>query len=139
MVEKNLDFWLPGGGITYTPGGLAWLSPWGSLRYASTAAFLAFVWADDPTVGTPSKKETYRAFAEKQINYILGDNPRKGSYVVGFGENSPKHPHHRTARVSIATFSTAHWLVDRVPMTAGKMIFPIIPGMKWQPITMQVL
>jgi len=28
MVEKNLDFWLPGGGITYTPGGLAWLSPW---------------------------------------------------------------------------------------------------------------
>jgi len=49
----------------------------GSLRYASTAAFLAFVWADDPTVGTPSKKETYRAFAEKQINYILGDNLEK--------------------------------------------------------------
>ncbi|HOM02426.1 MAG TPA: glycoside hydrolase family 9 protein [Acetivibrio sp.] len=100
MVEKNLDFWQPGGGITYTPGGLAWLSPWGSLRYASTAAFLAFVWSDDPTVGTPSKKETYRTFAEKQINYILGDNPRKGSYVVGFGENAPKHPHHRTAHGS---------------------------------------
>ncbi len=100
MVEKNLDYWLPGGGITYTPGGLAWLSPWGSLRYATTAAFLAFVWADDKTVGTASKKEAYREFAERQINYALGDNPRKGSYVVGFGENAPEHPHHRTSHGS---------------------------------------
>ncbi len=100
MVERNLDFFLPGGGITYTPGGLAWLSQWGSLRYASTAAFLAFVWSDDKTVGTLSKKDEYRKFAERQINYILGDNPRGGSYVVGFGENSPKHPHNRTAHGS---------------------------------------
>ena len=100
MVEKNLDFWLPNGGITYTPGGLAWLSQWGSLRYASTAAFLAFVWSDDNTVGTASKKEAYRNFAEEQINYALGDNPRNGSYVVGFGKNAPEHPHHRTAHGS---------------------------------------
>ena len=100
MVERNLDFWLPGGGITYTPGGLAWLSQWGSLRYASTAAFLAFVWSDDDTVGTISKKDDYRNFAERQINYALGDNPRNGSYVVGYGENAPKHPHHRTAHGS---------------------------------------
>jgi endoglucanase len=100
MVEKNLDFWMPGGGITYTPGGLAWLSQWGSLRYATTAAFLAFVWSDDQTVGTASKKETYHNFAERQLNYALGDNPRKGSYVVGFGENAPEHPHHRTAHGS---------------------------------------
>lgn len=100
MVEKNLDTWMPGGGITYTPGGLAWLSQWGSLRYASTAAFLAFVWSDDQTVGTASKKATYHKFAESQINYALGDNPRGGSYVVGFGKNAPEHPHHRTAHGS---------------------------------------
>ncbi len=100
MVEKNLDTWMPGGGITYTPGGLAWLSQWGSLRYASTAAFLAFVWSDDQTVGTASKKTTYHNFAESQINYALGDNPRGGSYVVGFGKNAPEHPHHRTAHGS---------------------------------------
>jgi hypothetical protein len=100
QVEKNLDFWMPDGSITYTPGGLAWLSQWGSLRYATTAAFLAFVWSDDDSVGTASKKEGYRTFAEKQVNYALGDNPRKGSYVVGFGENAPKHPHHRTAHGS---------------------------------------
>lgn len=103
MVEKNLDYWMPGGGLTYSPGGLAWLSPWGSLRYATTAAFLAFVWSDDKSIGTASKKETYRKFAESQINYALGDNPRKGSYEVGFGENAPVHPHHRTAHGSWAS------------------------------------
>jgi endoglucanase len=99
-VESNLDWWMPNGGLTYTPGGLAWLSQWGSLRYASTAAFLAFVWANDATVGTASKKQAYREFAERQINYALGDNPRGGSYEVGFGANAPQHPHHRTAHGS---------------------------------------
>jgi endoglucanase len=100
MVEANLDWWLPSGGLTYTPGGLAWLSQWGSLRYASTAAFLAFVWSDDTSVGSAAKKQAYREFAERQINYALGDNPREGSYEVGFGENAPVHPHHRTAHGS---------------------------------------
>ncbi|HEX3043967.1 MAG TPA: glycoside hydrolase family 9 protein [Bacillota bacterium] len=99
-VESNLDWFLPNGGLTYTPGGLAWLSQWGSLRYATTAAFMAFVWSDDTTVGTSSKKQTYRDFAERQINYALGDNPRGGSYEVGFGTNAPQHPHHRTAHGS---------------------------------------
>jgi endoglucanase len=28
---------------------------------------------------------------------MLGDNPRRSSYVVGFGNNPPRNPHHRTA------------------------------------------
>jgi len=32
-----------------------------------------------------------------QINYILGDNPKKMSYVVGFGKKYPRHLHHRGA------------------------------------------
>jgi hypothetical protein len=99
-VEINLDWWLPNGGLSYSPGGLAYLSIWGSLRYATTAAFLAFVWSADATVGTASKKAAYRTFAEKQLNYALGDNPRGGSYEVGFGVNPPQHPHHRTTHGS---------------------------------------
>ena len=34
------------------------------------------------------------------MNYILGDNPRQSSYVVGYGQNAPQHPHHRTAHSS---------------------------------------
>ena len=28
---------------------------------------------------------------------MLRDNPRQSSYVVGYGENFPKQPHHRAA------------------------------------------
>jgi hypothetical protein len=94
-VERNLDYWQPGGGILYTPGGLAWLDQWGALRYAANAAFLASVWSDT-ALGDPTKKPAYAAFAEDQIDYILGDNPRNSSYVIGFGDNPPRNPHHRT-------------------------------------------
>lgn len=96
-VESHLDFWLPGGGIQYSPGGLAWLDVWGSLRYAANSAFIAFAYSE--LVGDQSDGR-YRSFGEQQINYILGDNPRNSSYVCGFGENAPTQPHHRGAHGS---------------------------------------
>jgi hypothetical protein len=97
-AERYLDYWSVGidGGrtrITYTPGGLAFLSGWGSLRYASTTAFMALLYGD--TVRDPGGR--YRDFATRQINYVLGNNPRNSSYVVGFGNNPPRNPHHRAA------------------------------------------
>ncbi|PWW07156.1 processive endocellulase [Paenibacillus cellulosilyticus] len=103
QAEKNLDYWTVGTGgerVTYTPGGLAWLDSWGSLRYASNAAFLAFVYSDFVT--DAAKKARYVDFATKQINYALGDNPSNRSYVVGYGTNAPEHPHHRTSHSSWA-------------------------------------
>lgn len=38
-------------------------------------------------------------FVCEQVNYILGDNPMKMSYVVGYGRNYPKHVHHRGASI----------------------------------------
>ncbi|MEQ9669692.1 glycoside hydrolase family 9 protein [Coleofasciculus sp. G2-EDA-02] len=93
-VEGWLNSWLPGGSTpTYTSGGLAWLSQWGSLRYSANTSFLAGVYAD--TVNDPNGK--YSDFAEGQIDYILGDNPRNFSYMVGFGEDYALNPHHRAA------------------------------------------
>jgi len=100
-IERNLDYWMPGGGITYTPGGLAWLDSWGSLRYTANASLVAFVWADDSR-GNATKKSTYKNFAERQVKYILGDNPRVSSYLIGFGANPPRNPHHRTGHGSWA-------------------------------------
>ena len=100
-VERNLDWWMPSGGITYSPGGLAWLDSWGALRYAANTAFLAFMWVDSPYV-TSSKVSSYLNFAETQINYALGDNPNSRSYICGFGTNPPVNPHHRTAHGSWA-------------------------------------
>jgi len=47
-MERHLDYWTVGvdnSRIKYTPKGLAWLNNWGSLRYATTTAFLAAVYA----------------------------------------------------------------------------------------------
>ncbi|MGN1119608.1 MAG: glycoside hydrolase family 9 protein, partial [Oscillospiraceae bacterium] len=99
-IEKNLDWWTTGTGgerVTYSPKGLAYLDTWGSLRYATTAAFLAAVYSQYS--GCPaSKQQTYWDFAVKETDYALGSTGR--SFVVGFGENAPQSPHHRTAQGS---------------------------------------
>ena len=100
-VQKHLDFWSCGTSdgkkITYSPKGLAWLDQWGSLRYATTTAFVATVYSRWD--GCPSDKASvYWDFAVSQANYALGSSGR--SYVVGFGENPPSHPHHRTCQGS---------------------------------------
>ena len=100
-IENNLNWWtvgVNGSKITYTPGGLAWLQQWGPLRYSMNTSFLAFIYAD--FVGDTTLKARYQNFAISQVNYCLGDNPNNRSYVVGFGNNPPKHPHHRTAHGS---------------------------------------
>ncbi len=94
-VEQHLDFWC--NDITYTPDGLAWLDSWGVLRYATTTGFIAAVYSNCSSCPS-DKSEQYWNFAESQCNYALGSSGR--SYVVGFGENAPEHPHHRTAQGS---------------------------------------
>ncbi|MGB8451426.1 MAG: glycoside hydrolase family 9 protein [Anaerocolumna sp.] len=105
-TEMHLDYWTTGyngNRITYTPKGLAWLQTWGSLRYATTTAFLASVYADWEGCSA-DKVSTYKEFAKDQVDYALGSSGR--SYVVGFGENSPERPHHRTAHSSWADSQT---------------------------------
>ncbi|MBX7268257.1 glycoside hydrolase family 9 protein [Micromonospora sp. Llam7] len=100
-ANRWLDFWTVGVGgerVRYSPGGMAVLDSWGALRYAANTAFAALVYSDKTTDAT--RKARYHDFAVRQINYALGDNPRNSSYVIGFGANSPKNPHHRTAHGS---------------------------------------
>lgn len=102
-VERNIQFWttgINGERVTYTPGGLAHLDQWGALRYAANQAFISFVYSD--WVSDSAKQINARSFAERQILYMLGDNPRNSSYVIGYGNNAPQHPHHRTSHGSWA-------------------------------------
>jgi endoglucanase len=98
-AERHLDFWtdgFEGAKVTYTPGGLAALDEWGSLRYTSNTSFLALFYGDLPTANA-TKKVKYKNFALSQINYCLGSNPANRSFVCGFGNNPPVNPHHRGA------------------------------------------
>ncbi|XP_012935745.1 endoglucanase 4 [Aplysia californica] len=87
-VIDTYKSWFPGGDITYTPKGLAFRLEWASLRYASNMAMAALIAAD---AGINPRE--YRHWAMCQIHYALGDSGR--SFVVGFGHNPPKSPHHR--------------------------------------------
>lgn len=98
FAKMFLDWWTVGYNgqkIKYV-GDLAWLDSWGCLRYATTTAFIANVYAD--SISDATLKERYSTFAKKQVDYALGSTGR--SFVVGFGTNPPEHPHHRTAHGS---------------------------------------
>merc|ERR1711992_494879 len=93
--EKCVDNYVSGlkpGAATYTPGGLLFVDNWGSNRHAGNNAHLC---AQLANMGYQTA--TCDEFVDDQIGYILGDNPNKRSYVVGFGENPPVNPHHRAS------------------------------------------
>lgn len=67
------------------------LSDWGSCRYNSATQFVGLTY--DKLAST----NTYTDWATSQMNYMIGDNPSKRCYAVGYNENSSKYPHHRAA------------------------------------------
>ncbi|MDT0347072.1 glycoside hydrolase family 9 protein [Streptomyces litchfieldiae] len=102
-ANRWLDYWTTGVNgqrVAYSPGGQAVLDTWGSLRYAANTSFVALVYSDWLEGTDAARAARYREFGEGQINYALGGNPRGSSYVIGFGENPPRNPHHRTAHGS---------------------------------------
>ncbi len=84
--------------LTPSPGGFGVVSTWGSARYNTAAQLSALAFRkyapDDP------KAVPLSDWALSQMNYIMGDNPLGRSYIVGFGDDYARHPHHRAAHGS---------------------------------------
>jgi hypothetical protein len=93
--ESGGSSWSGDKGVGYTPGGLAWVRQWGPIRYAANTALAAFAYADSRNVPA-EKKQLYYKWAKSQIDFALGANELKKSYVCGFGTNPPVKPHHRS-------------------------------------------
>ena len=103
QVEGWLNKWVNGkGNIKYTKGGFAHRAAWGSVPVTSSAAYLARLYHD-----TVKSDARYSDFANNQVDYILGDNPAKLSYMVGFGDKYPQRPHHRGSAPNLAGNATA--------------------------------
>ncbi|KAK3030673.1 hypothetical protein RJ639_035877 [Escallonia herrerae] len=87
----------------YTPGGLFYVRSGSNLQYVTTSSFLLLTYAKYlssnggvATCGSSTvTADKLIALAKKQVDYILGDNPAKMSYMVGFGNRYPQHIHHR--------------------------------------------
>ncbi|KAK9147284.1 hypothetical protein Scep_006041 [Stephania cephalantha] len=93
--------------VQRTPGGLLFRQRWNNMQFVTSASFLLTVYSDylsssgkslSCDSGTASPSELL-AFAKSQVDYILGDNPRATSYMVGYGSNYPKQVHHRASSI----------------------------------------
>ncbi|KAL8201017.1 hypothetical protein R6Q57_012356 [Mikania cordata] len=96
-----------GRNVQKTPGGLIFRRRWNNLQFVTSASFLLTVYSDYLTSarrnlrcssGTVTPPELL-AFTKSQVDYILGDNPRATSYMVGYGKNYPRHVHHRGSSI----------------------------------------
>jgi endoglucanase len=65
---------------------------WGPLRYPLNGAYLGGL------VGKATNSETYDQFIYNQVDFVMGANTAKRSFITGFCSgctNQPKYPHHR--------------------------------------------
>ncbi len=99
----NLEYW---SGVAHedpndtnfmatTPDGFRVINTWGSARYNAAAQLCALVY------NKYKPNQGFVNWCKDQMDYILGDNPMNRCYLVGYGENSAKNPHHRAAHGSL--------------------------------------
>ncbi|KAM1395689.1 endoglucanase 17-like [Malus sylvestris] len=87
----------------YTPGGLLFKMNDSNMQYVTSTSFLILSYAKYLTGsrqvvncgGTAITPKRLRAIAKRQVDYLLGDNPMKMSYMVGYGPRYPQRIHHR--------------------------------------------
>ncbi|XP_076958922.1 endoglucanase 17-like [Bidens hawaiensis] len=87
----------------YTPGGLLFKMDDSNMQYVTSASFLLVTYAKYLTQakkvvncgGSMVTPKRLRSIAKKQVDYLLGDNPLKMSYMVGYGPRYPRRIHHR--------------------------------------------
>nr|ABR10607.1 endo-beta-1,4-glucanase [Mangifera indica] len=93
--------------VQKTPGGLIFRQRWNNLQFVTSASFLSAVYSDylassgrnlRCSAGNVAPSELL-GFAKSQVDYILGDNPRATSYMVGYGNNYPRQVHHRASSI----------------------------------------
>jgi hypothetical protein len=98
--------------IATTPAGFSYLTTWAAARYNTAAQLEALTYRKS----FPSDPDSvlFTNWAMGQMNYIMGSNPSKWSYIVGFGSTTPgvgsevggsataaSHPHHGDAQGSL--------------------------------------
>ncbi|KAI4315468.1 hypothetical protein L6164_028273 [Bauhinia variegata] len=95
--------------IKTTPGGLLYTRDSSNLQYTTSSTMVLFLFSKILTRShidriqcgsahfTPMQ---IRAFAKAQVDYILGNNPMKMSYMVGFGSKYPRQLHHRGSSIA---------------------------------------
>jgi hypothetical protein len=99
LDNKFYRAWLKADGyqsIIKTPRGMHYpkWNAWANLQFSTTSASLALVTAK--YTKDTAKRSSLINFAKSQVDYAIGGNGIR-SYVIGYGYNYPKNPHHAPA------------------------------------------
>nr|XP_043623070.1 endoglucanase 24-like isoform X1 [Erigeron canadensis] len=89
--------------IEYTSGGLIYRPGGSNLQHSTTITFLLLVYAKYLEQSSGSVNcgniivgpTSLRKIAKRQVDYILGENPKGMSYMVGYSDRYPQRIHHR--------------------------------------------
>ncbi|XP_060168494.1 endoglucanase 24-like [Lycium barbarum] len=89
--------------IQYSPGGLIYKPGGSNLQHATTITFLLLVYSNYLEKSSQIlncgninvSPSMLRKIGKRQVDYILGDNPKGMSYMVGYSNYYPQKIHHR--------------------------------------------
>ncbi|XP_011624235.1 LOW QUALITY PROTEIN: endoglucanase 1-like [Amborella trichopoda] len=106
----------------YTPGGLLYKESESNLQYVTSTAFLLIAYAKYLSSSGAAAycgnsaitTQKLISLAKSQVDYILGQNPSKLSFMVGFGNRYPQHVHHRGS-----SLPSVHAHPDSIPCNDG--------------------
>ncbi|PKA62733.1 Endoglucanase 17 [Apostasia shenzhenica] len=92
--------------IQYSPGGLLFKEGASNMQHVTSLSFLLLAYSNYLSHangrvpcgnGAAASPAELRRAAKRQVDYILGDNPMKMSYMVGYGSRYPQRIHHRAS------------------------------------------
>ncbi|XVF51413.1 hypothetical protein PTKIN_Ptkin04bG0183400 [Pterospermum kingtungense] len=110
-VESFICALMPGSSslqIRTTSGGLLFIRDGANLQYVTSSCMVLSVYSktlkashiDGIQCGSAHfSASQIKDFVKLQVNYILGNNPMKMSYMVGFGSKYPMQLHHRGSSI----------------------------------------
>ncbi|KAI5677811.1 hypothetical protein M9H77_08761 [Catharanthus roseus] len=91
--------------VQYSPGGLIFKAGGSNMQHVTSLSFLLLAYSNylshaNRAVPCGSRSATpalLKQLAKRQVDYILGDNPLRMSYMVGYGSRYPQRIHHRAS------------------------------------------
>ncbi|XAR63661.1 Cellulase [Bertholletia excelsa] len=91
--------------VQYSPGGLIFKAGGSNMQHVTSLSFLLLAYSKYlshanhvvPCGWRSAYPALLQRLAKRQVDYILGDNPMRMSYMVGYGERYPRRIHHRAS------------------------------------------
>ncbi|XP_057550900.1 endoglucanase 8-like [Amaranthus tricolor] len=102
--------------VQYSPGGMLFKDGGSNMQHVTSLSFLLLAYSNYlshsnhqvPCGGISASSTLLKQLAKRQVDYILGDNPLRMSYMVGYGSHYPQRIHHRGSSLPSVHVHPAH-------------------------------